>query len=142
MNNKNKSNKENKVNKANNIKANNLLVSGFKYLVVGYLITIVMIVSYSGLITYTQMTDKYIIFAVLMTTIMSTTFIGYKFAKKAENRGLIWGILGGLIYGIIFILLGYLSQDQYIISNRSVFVMAFSLIAGGIGGIVGINSKK
>ncbi len=143
-------NKVNNVNKVKNVKEKqlkktseeNFFISGIKYLFLGYLVTFVMIIGYAALITYTQMTDKYIMFVILITTIVSTTFIGNRFAKKAENKGMLWGALGGLLYGVVFVLLGYLSQEQYLISNRSVFVMVFSLIAGGIGGIVGINSKK
>ncbi len=120
----------------------NLVVSGIKYVFLGYIITIIMIVIYSALLTFTQMTDKYIMFMILLTTIVSTTFIGFKFASNAENKGLIWGVLGGLLYGVLFILLGYVLEEQYIFSSRSMFVIAFGLIAGGIGGIIGINSKK
>ncbi len=134
--------KINKANKVKEIQENNSVVEGIKYIFSGYLITFLMIVIYAALLTFTEMTDKYIMFVILLTTIMSTTFIGYKFAKNAENRGMFWGILGGLLYGLLFVLLGVVVEEQYVVSSRNIFVIAFSLIAGGIGGIIGINSKK
>ncbi len=128
--------------KVKEIQETNVAISGIKYLFMGYVITFAMILGYSALITYTQMTDKYIMFVILLTTILSTTFIGFKFAKRADNNGLLWGLLGGIFYGVLFVLLGYVAQEQYVFSVRSIFVVAFSLIAGGIGGIIGINSKK
>ncbi len=128
--------------KVKEIKENNIMLSGIKYIFTGYLVTLLMIIFYAALITYTQMTDKYIMFMILLTTIISTMYIGFRFAKNVENNGMLWGLLGGLLYGILFILLGYVVQEQYVFSNRSIFVLAFALVAGSIGGIIGINSKK
>ncbi len=143
MNNRmNNGNKIKDIKKIKETQETNLMLAGIKHLFTGYLITFVMILIYAALLTYTQMNDKYIIFVILITTIMSTTYIGFKYAKMAENKGLLWGLFGGLLYGIMFVLLGYIAQDQYLFSSRSIFVIAFSLIAGAIGGIIGINSKK
>ncbi len=128
--------------KVEQMQEKNLLVAGIKYIFAGYLLTFLMIVIYTALLTFTQMTDKYIMFVILLTTIMSNTYIGYKFARNAESKGMLWGVLGGILYGVMFILLGLVMGEQYVFNTRSIFVVAFSLVAGGIGGIIGINSKK
>ncbi len=108
----------------------------------GYFITFLAIIIYSALLTFTNMTDSYIMFVVLATTILATSYIGYQFAKKSESRGLLWGILGGLAYGLIFIALGFFASEVYALDSRTLFVLLFSVVSGGMGGIIGINSKK
>ncbi len=120
----------------------NKILSNVTDLFLGYAITFFAIIVYSIFLTYTNMSDKYIMFVVLITTILSTAYVGYQFAKKANSRGLFWGILGGLMYGVIFVTLGFLSSETYEISSRTVFVIVFSIVSGGMGGVIGINSKK
>ncbi len=108
----------------------------------GYAITFFVIIVYSVFLTYTNMTDKYIMFVVLITTIIATAYVGYQFARKANSRGLLWGILGGLLYGLIFVSLGFVSSETYEMSSRTIFVVVFSIVSGGMGGVIGINSKK
>ncbi len=126
----------------NPTKEKNKIMNGLINLFLGYAITFIAIIVYSILLTFTQMTDKYIMFVVLTTTIISTVYVGYQFAKDAESRGLLWGILGGLLYGIIFVMLGFMASETYTLDSRTIFVLLFSIIAGAMGGIVGINSKK
>ncbi len=123
-------------------KEKNKLVNAITSLFLGYTLTFIVIIVYSLLLTYTSMTDKYIMFVVLTTTILSTALVGYQFARDAESRGIIWGILGGLLYGVVFIILGFFTAETYKFDSRTIFVLLFSIIAGGMGGIIGINNKK
>lgn len=111
-------------------------------LLIGYAITFLGIIIYSALLTFTNITDKYIMFVVLATTILATSYIGYNFAKKSSSRGLVWGIIGGLAYGVVFIALGFLASEIYIFDKRTIFVLLFSIVSGGMGGVIGINSKN
>ncbi len=126
----------------NPTKEKNKLFNAIRSLFFGYTITFLIIIVYSLLLTYTNMTDKYIMFVVLTTTILSTALVGYQFARDAESRGIIWGILGGLLYGVMFIILGFFAAETYKFDSKTLFVMLFSVIAGGMGGIIGINNKK
>ncbi len=123
-------------------KEKNMLKSAATNLFIGYAITFFIIILYSIFLTYTNMTDKYLMFVVLSTTILSTAYVGYQFARDAESRGLLWGVLGGLLYGVVFILLGFLASENYKFDSKTWFVLVFSLVAGAMGGIIGINSKK
>ncbi len=129
-------------NKIDLTKEKNKLQNGVANLFLGYTITFLVIIIYSMLLTFTQMTDKYIMFVVLTTTIVSTVYVGYQFAKDAERRGLVWGILGGLLYGIVFLALGFVATDSYSFDSKTLFVLLFSIVAGAMGGVIGINSKK
>ncbi len=126
----------------NPTKEKNILKSAVLNLFLGYAITFFVIILYSMFLTYTNMSDKYIMFVVLTTTMISTAFVGYQFAGIAESRGILWGILGGLLYGIIFILLGYFASETYQMGSKTLFVLLFSVVAGAMGGIIGINNKK
>ncbi len=126
----------------NPTKEKNKLMKSVTSLFLGYAITFFIIVVYSLLLTFTNMTDKYIMFVVLTTTIISTAYVGYQFAKDAESRGIFWGVLGGLLYGILFIVLGFFAAETYKFDSKVIFVILFSIIAGGMGGIIGINNKK
>lgn len=120
----------------------NRLVQMILDIFLGYVLTFIFIIVYSIILTYTNVNDTYIVFVTLLATIISVVYVGYRFARNAESGGMLWGIFGGVFYSLIFIIFGFLVSDTYNFDKKLALVLVFSVIAGALGGIIGINSKK
>ncbi len=68
-------------------------------------------------------------------------FGGVVAGRRSARRGWYHGGLTGLIYGLVVLLIGFLSLDQSFNGHNAV-VLALCLLAGAIGGMTGVNTKK
>lgn len=118
------------------------MIQIFTDLFLGYALTFIFIIGYALILTYTNINDTYIMFVTLLGTIVSVVYVGYRFAVNAESKGMLWGILGGILYCVVFVSIGVLLSDNYSFDKKIVFIFVFSLLSGAIGGIIGINNKK
>ncbi|MBQ3023534.1 MAG: TIGR04086 family membrane protein [Clostridia bacterium] len=62
-------------------------------------------------------------------------------ARASSRRGFITGALASFFYIGILVLLGFLIFNSNIFTLRLTKVFGLSVLCGGIGGILGINSK-
>jgi len=114
------------------------LISG---VLMGYAITCIIFLGYSMLITYTSLTEDKMPLVVAGTTLISVIVAGFDAARGAENRGWFWGIMAGLIYALILMVIMTLVLKGFSVDARTVTVFILSLAGGGLGGVVGINFK-
>lgn len=117
----------------------------FKTLCLGvlfaYSITVFVFLIYSILLTYTDITERFLN-AVVITTIGISAFIaGAETSKSQKSRGIFWGLLAGSFYIFFVVVLMYTLSDILNI-GRAILFLVISLITGGLGGIVGINFKN
>ncbi|MBJ6362954.1 TIGR04086 family membrane protein [Paenibacillus sp. GCM10012307] len=61
--------------------------------------------------------------------------------RRSTRRGWYHGGLTGLAYGLIVLLIGFLSLDQSLNSHNA-SVLALGLLAGAIGGMTGVNTRQ
>jgi len=115
------------------------LVSG---VLVGYAITCIIFLGYSLLITYTSLTDEKMPLVVAGATLISVIVAGFDAAKGAENKGWFWGIMAGLVYALILMLIMTLVLKGFAVDSRTATVLVLSLAGGGLGGVIGINFKN
>ncbi|MDR2650296.1 MAG: TIGR04086 family membrane protein [Clostridiales bacterium] len=115
------------------------LVSG---VLVGYAITCIIFLGYSMLITYTSLTEDKMPLVVAGATLISVIVAGFDAARGAENKGWFWGIVAGLIYALILLIIMTLVLKGFTVDSRTVTVLVLSLAGGGLGGVVGINFRK
>ncbi len=109
---------------------------------VGYAITCIIFLGYSMLITYTSLTEDKIPLVVAATSLISVIVAGFDAAKGAENKGWFWGIMAGLIYAIILVMIMSLVLKGFYFDTRTATIIVLSIAGGGLGGVVGINFKK
>ena len=115
------------------------LISG---VLMGYAITCIIFLGYSMLITYTSLTEEKMPLVVAGTTLISVIVAGFDAAKGAENKGWFWGIIAGLFYALILMIIMILVLKGFSMDARTLTVFILSLAGGGLGGVVGINFKK
>jgi putative membrane protein (TIGR04086 family) len=115
------------------------LLSG---VLVGYAITCIIFLGYSILITYTSLTDEKMPLVVAGATLISVIVAGFDAAKGADNKGWFWGIIAGLIYAVILMVIMTLVLKNFAVDSRTATVLVLSLAGGGLGGVIGINFKN
>lgn len=134
--------KPNSNTKSNNTKSNSAIISLTKGAIFAYLLTAVVFVVYGLLLTYTETTEKNIQIVVMMTTVISVLIGGIITSKGVDSKGLFFGMLVGVVYALIMIMVGLCILPVMKITSKMIMIIVLSISAGGIGGIIGINTKK
>jgi putative membrane protein (TIGR04086 family) len=111
-------------------------------ILVGYAITCIVFLGYSMLITYTNMSEKNLPVVVAITTLVSVMIAGFDAAKGAASRGWLWGMGAGLIYVLILLSLMMTAVRGFAVDGRTVTLIILSIAGGGLGGVLGINTKR
>lgn len=135
----NKKNVENKKHKDNR---ENKVISLTKGAIISYAITTIVFIVYGILLTYTEITEKNLQLVVMITTVVSVLIGGFISSRGIGSKGLIVGMFVGLTYAIIMIMIGLCLLPVLKITSKMIMIFILSISAGGIGGIIGINSKK
>lgn len=125
-----------------NKKSNSMTVSLTKGVIMSYIITTIVFIVYGVLLTYTELTEEKIQIVVMITTVISVLIGGVIASRGVNSNGLMFGMLVGLIYAIIMIMIGLCLLPTLKITSKMIMIFILSISAGGIGGIIGINSKK
>ena len=134
--------KPNSNTKSNNTKSNSAIISLTKGAIFAYLLTAVVFVIYGLLLTYTETTEKNIQIVVMITTVISVLIGGIIASKGVDSKGLFFGMLVGVVYALIMIMVGLCILPVMKITSKMIMIIVLSISAGGIGGIIGINTKK
>lgn len=121
---------------------NTALVSLTKATVFSYVLTAIVFVVYGILLTYTETTEENIQIVVMMTTVISVLIGGIIASKGVNSKGLLFGMLVGIVYSIIMTMVGLCVLPVLKITYKMIMIIILSISAGGIGGIIGINTKK
>ena len=59
-----------------------------------------------------------------------------------KKNGIINGALVGLIYILVIYFLSSIIEKDFSLNIQSIIMIIASIIAGGIGGIIGVNKKN
>ncbi len=121
---------------------NKTVVSLTKGSIISYIITTIIFIVYGILLTYTDITEEKIQIVVMITTVISVLIGGIIASRGVNSKGLIFGMLVGVIYSIIMIMIGFCILPTLKITSKMIMIFILSISSGGIGGIIGINSKK
>ncbi len=108
---------------------------------ISILITLILLLIYSAILTYTKVSEI-TIHPVIITITGISILIGSMLANRKMSKN---GMLNGGIIGGIYILTFYLSSsvlnNDFSLNMYSIIMIAISVILGMIGGIIGINKK-
>ena len=123
-------------------KSRSQTVAMLKGLAVAYAITCIVFIAYGLLLTYTSVSEERIPMVALICTAISAAVAGFDWAKCANSRGILWGILAGVVYGVILFLLQGAAGNGFGFQMTKLTMLLVAIAGGGIGGILGINTKK
>lgn len=108
---------------------------------IGYSITVIVFIVYAMILTYTNISDKGMDIVVILTTIISVIIAGFDSTKNANSKGLLWGVLAGLLYSSILVIISSLLDGSFTFSPDTIVTILVAMASGGIGGVIGINKK-
>lgn len=127
--------------KKENIKINNTAKVIIKGAVISFISLLILLLIFAAILTYTNVSEKIIPVATIVINAVSI-LIGSSIATiHLKKNGILNGVVIGAIYMfLIYIISGVLNND-FSLQLQSIMLIAFGIISGGIGGIIGVNIK-
>ncbi len=116
-----------------------------KYIIKGVIIsiiaTLILLLIFSILLTYTNISEKLINPFIIVITAISI-LIGSSIGNtKMKKNGLLNGaIIGGIYLTLIYIISSIINHN-FILTVQSVIIIISGIICGMLGGIIGVNKK-
>ena len=102
-------------------------------------ITILSLFIFAILLTYTNIQENTMIPVVIIITAVSI-FIGSSLSTlRIKKNGLLNGALVGVIYILLIYIISSLTGSGFSLNIMSIIMLVSSIIAGMIGGIIGVN---
>ena len=117
----------------------NNFVSILKGVIIAYVITMILIAIYSMILAYTKVPESTIPTCMVAISIISIMLSSSLTLRNIKEKGLINGAIIGGIYLIVIYVLSSLFAVGFSINTFSIVMLTFSILAGIVGGIVGVN---
>ena len=113
----------------------------FKGSILSIVITLVLLLIYSLVLTLTSIAESTINTVTIIITCISI-LIGSSFSTiKIKQKGIINGGLVGLTYILVVYLFSSIVQTGFVLNTGAIIIMVASIVAGMLGGIIGVNLK-
>ena len=116
----------------------NYVLKGLGY---SYILTLAILLIYNLALTFTSLSGNSIAMVSSAITTVSAAFGGFYASKNIKEKGLIYGLLVGLMYIVCLILIVFLAKDSFAFEMDILYKVLLVSIAGGIGGVLGVNFK-
>lgn len=104
-------------------------------------ITIVLLLIFSILLTYTRLSESTIPIVVLVITFISILIGSQISTAHIKKNGIVNGGAIGVIYIVTIYLISSLVTSKFSLNMYSIIMIVISCIAGALGGIIGVNRK-
>jgi putative membrane protein (TIGR04086 family) len=121
---------------------NNNLKNILKGSAIAIILTLLMIAIFSILLTYTKIQENIIPTVTIVISAISILIGGSLTTAKIKKNGMITGGLVGLIYILAIYLISSITTKNFSLNNYSIIMIIASILAGGLGGIMGVNFKN
>lgn len=119
----------------------NNLVRILKGSIAAIVITLVLLLIYSALLTYTNINENTMPIFIIAITAISILAGSLISSLNIKKNGLTNGALVGLIYILVIYLLSSIISANFSLNMYSIIMIIASVMAGAIGGIIGVNKK-
>lgn len=117
------------------------LIQLSKGIVTSVLITLILLFIFSVLLTYTDIKESTIPTVTIIITAISI-FVGSSISTiKLNKNGLVNGGAIGFIYVFLLYIISSIVQTGFTLNTYSIITIILAIIAGMIGGIMGVNIK-
>ena len=121
------------------VSENKFLTNIFKGTGIAFIITLVSLVIFSAILTFSNISEI-IINPVIITLTAISILIGSSIGNnKIKKNGLLNGALIGVIYMIIIYLISSLLNWRFSLNLQSLAMIVIGMIFGMLGGIIGVN---
>lgn len=120
----------------------NNIMNIFKGIVISFVLTLILLFFFSIILTYTNIDENTIAPVIIIITVISILIGSSVSTIKIKKNGIVNGGIIGLIYILTLYIISSLVETGFSLSMYSIIMIILSIIAGMIGGIVGVNIKK
>ncbi len=105
-------------------------------------ITLIGLIIFSCLLTYTSIQENVIPTVTIIITAISILIGSTVSMSNVRKNGIINGAFIGFIYILLIYLLSSIIEGDFSLNIHSIFMIIASILAGAIGGIIGVNKKS
>lgn len=125
-----------------NTEVGNKIIKIGKGILISIILTLILLFVFSAVLTYSDNIPETTIPTVILIITGVSILIGSSISTiKLKKNGIInGGIIGGVYISLLYILSSILEKG-FEFNTYSVIIIAISILAGMIGGIVGVNIK-
>ncbi len=117
------------------------LIRILKGSITAIVITLIMLLLFAIILTYTSLKENIINPVIIVISVISILIGSSISTIKISKNGLLNGGLVGIIYIITIYLLSSITSSGFGLNLYSIIMIIFSIIAGMVGGIIGVNLK-
>ena len=105
------------------------------------IITLIGLLIYSIILSYTSVSESTIPTIVIIITATSVLIGSTISTSNIKKNGIINGMFVGLIYIAIIYLLSSIVTGNFLLNITSIIMIITSVLTGALGGIIGVNKK-
>ena len=110
--------------------------------ILSIILTIICLLIFSLILAYTNIPEKTMIPVITAVTAISILAGSIISVSKIEKKGIINGALVGLIYILTIYIISSIAKGNFGITINSIILIESAIIAGMLGGIIGVNIKN
>ena len=103
------------------------------------IITLIGLLVYSIILSYTSVSESTIPTIVIIITAISILIGSTISTSNIKKNGIINGMLVGLIYITVIYLLSSIVTGNFLLNITSIIMIITSVLTGALGGIIGVN---
>ena len=131
----------NKTIEKENIKCNNIFKI-LKGIILSVLITLLGLLILAIVITYTNVSESIIPIAVTIITALSILIGSFFSTINIQKNGLLNGFAVGFTYIVTIYVISSITSTGFTLTNTSFIMIISAILAGMLGGIIGVNLKN
>ena len=106
------------------------------------IISVVLLLIASLVGTFVPLSESLIIIIVNIISVLSVFLSGIFASVIYKSKGLLYGVVAGIIYWIFVYILGLIFYKNFGISSNTLIGLIISVVSGGVGGVTGVNLLK
>lgn len=130
-----------KLNTRENLKKSNYIYI-LRGIIVSVLITMLGLLIFSIILTKTNTSEVTIFPVVVVITAISILIGSFIASGKIKNKGIVNGAIVGGCYMLVIYLLSSIMGNSFSLNVQSFVTIIAAIMAGIIGGILGVNLRK
>lgn len=113
-----------------------------KTVVISYIISLILLFLISIPATYRAFSPLGVSIAANAVTAITTLFAGFWAGRHFSSKGIVFGTICGILYTLPLCIAGSISSGTPLFGQDTLVALGLGLICGGVGGVVGINTKR
>ena len=106
------------------------------------LISLILVCILAGIVYFSNLSDRTVSAVMFWVSCLSVFLGALILARNIENRGLLNGIILAGFYFLIIFVVSLMANGTVSASLGNVLRLLSILASGGLGGVLGINTKK